>query len=230
MLRSGYFSQNYTGLVFAGFGKNEKFPTLISFEIDGILSGRIKYRKKDEVDIDREGIRAAIRPFAQKDMVDRFLHGLDDEIQKKIVEFCSGTIKGIGLSINEKLTFENDADRNTLLKIIEKAENEFINQLRSTALVQFKGVSVKDIEGMVEFMPKPDLARTAEALIDLTSIKRKVSVGMETVGGPVDVAVISRSEGFVWVKRKHYFPSDLNMRYFERKKLRTHTGENHEKE
>ena len=69
---------------------------------------------------------------------------------------------------------------------------------------------------MVEFMPKPELAKMAEALIDLTSIKRKVSRGFETVGGPVDVAVLSKAEGFVWVKRKHYFPAELNARYFAR--------------
>ena len=35
-------------------------------------------------------------------------------------------------------------------------------------------------------------------------------------GGEVDVAVISKSEGMVWVRRKHYFPADLNARFFAR--------------
>jgi hypothetical protein len=69
---------------------------------------------------------------------------------------------------------------------------------------------------MVEFMPKPELAKMAEALVELTSIKRRVTRGMETVGGPIDVAVISQSEGFVWIRRKHYFPAELNSRYFSR--------------
>jgi hypothetical protein len=29
-----------------------------------------------------------------------------------------------------------------------------------------------------------------------------VSLDAETVGGPIDVAVISKCDGFVWVKRK----------------------------
>ena len=68
----------------------------------------------------------------------------------------------------------------------------------------------------------------AEALIDLTSIKRKVSQGMETVGGPVDVAVISKNDGFVWIKRKHYFPAEINSRYFERN-IRTSRTNNQRK-
>jgi hypothetical protein len=43
-----------------------------------------------------------------------------------------------------------------------------------------------------------------------------MSAERETVGGDIDVAIISKSEGFVWIKRKHYFPADLNPRFFRR--------------
>ena len=36
----------------------------------------------------------------------------------------------------------------------------------------------------------------------------------ETVAGPIDVAVISKGDGFIWIKRKHYFESGLNQHYF----------------
>jgi hypothetical protein len=36
----------------------------------------------------------------------------------------------------------------------------------------------------------------------------------ETVGGPIDVAVISKGDGFVWIKRKHYFVPELNHHFF----------------
>lgn len=65
-------------------------------------------------------------------------------------------------------------------------------------------------------MPKPDLAAFAESLVTVTSMMRKASIGPETVGGPIDVAVISRHEGFIWVKRKHYFDTELNKGYMAR--------------
>jgi hypothetical protein len=34
------------------------------------------------------------------------------------------------------------------------------------------------------------------------------------VGGPIDVAVISKGDGFVWIKRKHYFKPELNPGFF----------------
>ncbi len=52
----------------------------------------------------------------------------------------------------------------------------------------------------------------AESLVNLTCFKRRVTLDAETVGGPVDVAVISKGDGFVWVKRKSYFDPGLNPR------------------
>jgi len=107
----------------------------------------------------------------------------------------------------------NDEDKTQLEIASQAAEAAFIEDLRSTRFEEIRSQSRQEIEDMVEFMPKPELATMAEALVNLTSIKRRVSRGFETVGGPIDVAVISRTEGFIWVKRKHYFEASLNPRY-----------------
>ena len=81
---------------------------------------------------------------------------------------------------------------------------------------------------VVELLPKEELAEMAETLVNLTSFKRRVTPEAETVGGPVDVAVISKGDGLIWIKRKHYFSQDLNFRYFDRdrsyRKLATTAG------
>ena len=59
----------------------------------------------------------------------------------------------------------------------------------------------------------------AEALVNLTSLKRRVSMEEESVGGPIDVAVISKGDGFIWIKRKHYFDPSFNRDYFARQSL-----------
>lgn len=66
---------------------------------------------------------------------------------------------------------------------------------------------------IVSVLPKDELAAMAETLVNLTSFKRKISTNAETVGGPVDVAVISKGDGFIWIKRKHYFKSELNPQF-----------------
>lgn len=204
-----------TGLVVAGFGSEEIFPTLLSFDLSGMFGGRLKFSREHSIDIDRDGDRARVVPFAQKEMVERFLYGLDNSIQRKIAQFCRSSVPNIRESILSHLDMEPD-DLAELEEAAHEAESGFFEGLATETFGAIRQESESEIEDMVEFMPKPELARMAEALVNLTSIKRRVSRGMETVGGPIDVAVISQAEGFVWVKRKHYFPQELNSRYFER--------------
>lgn len=66
---------------------------------------------------------------------------------------------------------------------------------------------------MISILPKDELAHVAESLLALTSLHRRISRDMETVGGPIDVAVISKGDGFIWLKRKHYFKPELNPQF-----------------
>ena len=71
----------------------------------------------------------------------------------------------------------------------------------------------------VSYLSKEDLADMAESLVRMTYLKRRITSEEESVGGPVDVAEITKGDGFVWLKRKHYFSAELNPHYFERTKL-----------
>lgn len=64
------------------------------------------------------------------------------------------------------------------------------------------------------YLDREDLANLVESLISLTSLNRRVTGSEEGVGGPTDVAIISKGDGFIWMKRKHYFNPELNQHYF----------------
>ncbi|WP_108683221.1 hypothetical protein [Methyloceanibacter sp. wino2] len=216
VLLSDYLSSSLTGIVVSGFGTKDVFPTLVAYEVDGVALGRIKKKSIHRCDIDRDGERASVIPFAQKEMVDRFLYGLDDEIVDEITSFARRTISTIGDTIRPNLEFATDDGAEQFASSVKGAEDEFVSGLKADAFKAIRDKSKQAIEDIVEFMPKPEVARMAEALVELTSIKRRVSRGMETVREPIDVAVISRSEGFIWIKRKHYFEAEFNPRYGER--------------
>lgn len=59
-------------------------------------------------------------------------------------------------------------------------------------------------------MPFQDAIDLAEFLVDLTIKVSRFAPGAPTVGGPIEVAAISKHEGFKWVQRKHYFSHTLN--------------------
>lgn len=59
-------------------------------------------------------------------------------------------------------------------------------------------------------MPLADAIALADFLANVTAQYSHFLLGPDTVGGVVDVAAISRHEGFRWVQRKHYYSRDLN--------------------
>lgn len=59
-------------------------------------------------------------------------------------------------------------------------------------------------------MPFADAIKLAQFLADTTIGYTHYLLGPDVVGGPVEIAGISRHEGFKWIHRKHYYPRDLN--------------------
>lgn len=72
-------------------------------------------------------------------------------------------------------------------------------------------------------MPIPDVIELAEFLISTTINYTRFKEGSQTVGGPVEVAAITKYEGFKWVSRKIYYTSELNPAQL--KTIRSENGE-----
>jgi hypothetical protein len=59
-------------------------------------------------------------------------------------------------------------------------------------------------------MPLQDAIDLTEFLVDVTIKFSRFMPGAPTVGGPIEIAAISKHEGFRWIKRKYYFDRELN--------------------
>lgn len=77
-----------------------------------------------------------------------------------------------------------------------------------------KNKLLEDVKDAVSVMPKEEVANMSESLINITSLKRKASSDIETVGREIDVALITKGDGFIWIKRKHFFDDELNYYFF----------------
>ena len=60
-------------------------------------------------------------------------------------------------------------------------------------------------------MPIGDAIDLAEYLVDMTKKYVHFYHGADTVGGDTDVATVTRYEGFKWIRRKHFYPANLNL-------------------
>lgn len=59
-------------------------------------------------------------------------------------------------------------------------------------------------------MPLQDAIDLAVFLVDVAIRASQFAPGAQVVGGPIEVAVISKHESFKWVQRKHYYNAELN--------------------
>jgi hypothetical protein len=59
-------------------------------------------------------------------------------------------------------------------------------------------------------MPMQDAIDLAEFLVRVTIGFVRFCPGHPTVGGPIEIAAVTKHEGFRWVQRKHYFDAKLN--------------------
>ena len=62
----------------------------------------------------------------------------------------------------------------------------------------------------VPSMPIQDAIEFVETLVYITMQMSKFVPGAQTVGGDIDIAVITKHEEFKWIKRKHYYDKELN--------------------
>jgi len=208
--------ETLSGLVIAGYGDSQHFPVLQEYECGQIFGGQLKYKLKQAIKIDAQ-TPSHIAPFAQCEIVETFLHGVSDEYE---YEMISGVLEMIESSADEIVQGipgmgkkRKEAYREKIRPAGEDAAVELVRRLR-----RFRDKKhLKPIVHSIEFLPKNELAHVASSLVNLSSFQKRMSISEdETVGGPVDVAVISKGDGFVWVSRKHYFPPELNRHFMHR--------------
>jgi hypothetical protein len=208
------FPDDVSGIVVAGFGEEDYLPSVLSFDMEGVLLGFVKARENSEksATIDPRN-PAAVIPFAQGEMVELFMEGIDpafrQEIEHALDDFVAGLADAMVISTNATGRRES-ALRRQLDQARAAPAKQFFERLDSHSAQSH----VQPVVSAVANLPKEELAGMAESLVSLTSFKRRVTHDPETVGGPIDVAVISKGDGFIWINRKHYFDAALNHQFF----------------
>lgn len=207
---------NYTGLVFVGYGNKELFPRVLPINISIAFGDQLRMVK----DRQNEAVisiasSAAVMPFAQKDVIQTILQGVSPDILAATKEVFNSFISHI---INESQQVPNlPLDiRNALANFTPEQMEQFSRPFMVKLYEEINRSHNKPMLDTVSHLDKEDLAEMAESLIYLTYLKRRFTMVEESVGGPVDVAVITKGDGFIWIKRKHYFEPTLNKHFFQK--------------
>lgn len=199
----------FVGMAIAGYGNSEIFPHMVHIKISGIINGKLRYEVLERVDI-HENNPAAIVPLAQTDVMETFIRGCNDVILGQVASNAPNLVRKrieaipenrLAAKYKEEVSKAFDGFQNEIANLIQQISNE---------------VFTRPIINSVTTLPIEELALFAESMINITSVRRRVAIdgNIGTVGGPIDVSIVSRGDGLIWLKRKHYFESKMNPQFF----------------
>ena len=201
----------FSGLVIAGFGEEEHFPVVQHIEIGGVYGGRLKVRPPT-VDAVTEARPSDVMAFAYKDMVERFLVGISGSFVGHLKD-ATTFIREMPLRVLEEVPDLDGEEGERVAEAVRRMAADRAAEFKRTVRRGFER-RWRKIVNAVEALTISELAQVASTLVDLSSFEEQMSLDSETVGGPVDVAVISKGDGFIWIDRKHYFRKELNDHFF----------------
>ncbi len=218
------FVKSFTGVVLSGFDEDRLFPIAYSFKIFYLYDGKFIWDDLKDYDILKNNIDVIVEVFAQDDVIKTFLTGIDDETRFHIVNFFNEINNNYTNELVNLINANDNIDENSKNEIFNEintfnAKNKVLPIKFNNFIDEVKGKNLIPIFKSIGALPFDELSNLCESLIKVTSLKRKVQPDLETVGGDVDVAIITKGDGFIWTKRKHYFNADLNPQFFDRKNL-----------
>jgi len=202
-----------SGVVIAGYGTSEVLPSFVQRQFRGFVGTRLYWVDGQSRTVPRDGVGALIEAFARKGMVETFTQGIspeawaqaEEEFRLRAGQLVTDTVAAAGPQAVAPAP-------NVHADLVIDATREFMSHWASASLKAHWQPLLEVVAGL----PMDQLGELAENLVMLESLKERVTHRTQSVGGPIDVAIITKGEGLVWIKRKHYFPPELNRRYFER--------------
>lgn len=211
-------SEYATGVVVAGYGRDEMFPVVCNYTVDGRWRNLTRVWSSRSVDFNEaDPPDAGILPFAQSDMASLFVEGVYPRYKIFLEQFVRGILQDKSeqivanyVPVNE-MTVERSRQSQDNDTIVSELLNDFGKYRRNSF--------IKPLMQTVAALPKEEMAFMAKAIVELTALRRKFTSAVESVGGAIDVAIISKGDGFIWIDRKHYFGIEYNSDFLDRKIL-----------
>lgn len=202
--------ERHCGLVFFGFGETEIYPSSHLVLVGSVICDEPRIAVLDPVRIQPGVLNSNILPYAQGDVTTTVLTGVDPNYKNEVKSSVKKAFDGISSEVTVLLN--NDVMAQQVTQAINTISDELIKELEDYQWTKITGPLLE----ILAHMGKEDMSELAESLVNITSLKRKFTSSDsadESVGGPVDVAIITKGDGFIWMKRKHYFDIENNQTF-----------------
>ena len=207
----------WTGVVFVGYGNDEIYPTLIPLELAGFVDDKLRFLvNESRINTISNNNRACVSPFAQTDIMISLMKGIHPAMYTTVLNKVDDLLNAAKQQMTDLLT-EVGMSESQKAKLKEVGFEDLSKKFRDEMKAYTQETFVDGIIDAVDSFNIEDMITMAESLISITNLQRHFSSSEESVGGPVDVAVITKSEGFIWVNHKQWFQQEMNPQMLERR-------------
>ena len=146
------------------------------------------------LDYDNTGIIS----FAQDEEINTFIRGIDLDLELSIVNYINISLDFYLDDFYEMLVESGEFDENNLNKIEDfknqhKRDFSYANTFHER-LQLWKNNNYESFLEIIPFLPKHLLAELARFLIMIVSSKRKFSFDLDSVGGQINVCVVTKNK------------------------------------
>lgn len=191
-----------SGLVFVGFGRKQWFPALSLFAVNGTSDNTLQSYERSPITIDWNN-PTHVEAYAQIDMFTSFTTGLHPNYKDEVVQWMNTSLTLLADFARQQYGSSLDSDQqDSLTRTLDELKSSLIHTFRYVLEGNLSVHLRSQIESMVEWAPLEELARMAEDLVNLQSMRLRATASNETVGGPVDVLAITKGDGLNWIKHK----------------------------
>ncbi|MFP3943356.1 MAG: hypothetical protein ACLFWF_05670 [Alphaproteobacteria bacterium] len=193
------FYEGCTGLVFAGYGKEELMPAMCSWYVSSVVNYRMKRTPDWQKAITSRPPQSLVVPFADAPVTNRLMRGLDTGFENDILRAVEQLVGEVGVHLV-------NGTKQLDMPVRKAMKERLFSRVLPEAMTTFQGWmreyiperSVSPILGSLESMGADDLAHTARSLIGLNRLGREEF----TLSEAMDTAVVTRKEGFTWHSRQ----------------------------
>ncbi len=190
---------DYIGMYFAGFGYDDRFPRGIDLVMNSLIYSDLLATEQGKTESD-ENFTSRIVPLAQDAAIRGFLQGFEPmylETVKSSIERAFKEVPPDVLGL-DPVKFESDATEVDIQKLIA-ALGEYVSQAMNR---QGRTAYIDEVLNIIELYSPEELARMAEALVGIQSLRSESGTEFPTVGGQIEVLTVTRHEGHKWIKRR----------------------------
>ena len=193
------FSRKFDSrLAFVGYGEKSLYPRHIWIDFQGVVGDRVRH-VLDAVSINLDSRECSLTTHAQDEAIHTFLRAYHYSFSNIARNYQDESFELMKKIVSEHI---EESHRDSVLEQFEKLQEQrfsgVADEFENTSATDFVDPFTSTLSGL----PSASLGKMAENLIELQILRQSSQAIQDTVGGPVDVAVITLEKGFQWFRHK----------------------------